>query len=717
MRRAAVLLVCVGSALAVWGGTPVRAAAEPAAAAAPAASPSPDFVPWVPSESWPGGRQYDPRLEKTVAFWGAGMPLRDVFAGVKEQTGVEVGFWPADDLNTRVRANLYLNPNEPPSLREVMVQLAWVTECSFATAVEGEPAERVYYLLSTSIWQGVADRAEREIAEARQRGLDEYEQWVADSRTGVESQLAEYAKALELSRGQLIARYRGRDDFLLLSMLDPDRRAAVQFVCDLPEKDRQALLKGSSIRRDWLDLAPEVRASLQAAIGFDDHWLEDGVVQVTAGGVDNGQVGVGARVKVPGDEWNSIGVGQPVAIAHPLRSDEMSAATREALERALRGERIPPVDLMKAAMARRDEEWRRAEAARSTPQPAMPVPRSPVAVPGLSPDGAARLAAIILDLEEYRDYALWEIQELVSRASGMNTVSDCFWDVPRGVFYPDRPEPMSALNALIGACKPQQERAEMLEDSTPESVRSSLAWEWGDAGSSLRFRSERRGLWRASLLPQSAVEQLDAWLGPVIADALKPGQKRVTVHVPVDLRSVAAFVGGLDELPRKYGLGLTYGDPAAAPTQVQQAICEVLGRSFTGTLHQILGTFSDHQWRRVQDQGLVFGADLTPEQRQALAPYATPLPESAPEDFSMREVLLRVQPPAPAAEQATSVARDPGGDHYVVRFTVGDRVLREWREPTTLTVTVNLRDGQLAMGLPNASEGEAQEHGAVGGCA
>ena len=89
-------------------------------------------VPWAPSESWEGGRQYDPRLEKTVRFWGAGMPLRDVFAGVKEQTGVEIGFWPAGDVNERVCVNLYLNPEKPPTLRELMAQLGWVMDCGFS---------------------------------------------------------------------------------------------------------------------------------------------------------------------------------------------------------------------------------------------------------------------------------------------------------------------------------------------------------------------------------------------------------------------------------------------------------------------------------------------------------------------------------------------------------------------------------------------------------
>ena len=52
------------------------------------------IYPWDPGESWPGGAQSDPRLDQTVDFWGAGISLKDVFADIHEQTGLEIGFHP-----------------------------------------------------------------------------------------------------------------------------------------------------------------------------------------------------------------------------------------------------------------------------------------------------------------------------------------------------------------------------------------------------------------------------------------------------------------------------------------------------------------------------------------------------------------------------------------------------------------------------------------------
>ena len=101
MRRAIPLLVAILLSASFWG---LRAAVIERA---PEADIHP--TPWHPSESWPGGKQFDPRLDQSVSFWGAGIPLKDVFAGVKEQTGVEIGFFPPGDANERICVTLYLN--------------------------------------------------------------------------------------------------------------------------------------------------------------------------------------------------------------------------------------------------------------------------------------------------------------------------------------------------------------------------------------------------------------------------------------------------------------------------------------------------------------------------------------------------------------------------------------------------------------------------------
>ena len=149
-----------------------------AAPAPPAITETPDGRPlyqWNPSESWPGGSQYDPRLDEPVGFWRAGLALSEVFRSVAEQTGAKLDFWPPGDENARVRVNLYLNREDPPTLRALMAQLAWVTDCVFAYAgaAEGGPGPR-YYLLATSIGRApmevgvVEERVRQRVSEATQ---------------------------------------------------------------------------------------------------------------------------------------------------------------------------------------------------------------------------------------------------------------------------------------------------------------------------------------------------------------------------------------------------------------------------------------------------------------------------------------------------------------------------------------------------------------------
>nr|NIN64343.1 hypothetical protein [Anaerolineae bacterium]NIN94628.1 hypothetical protein [Anaerolineae bacterium]NIQ77691.1 hypothetical protein [Anaerolineae bacterium] len=78
---------------------------------------------WEPGESYQGGSDYDSRLDHSVQFWVAGASLATVFADIERQTGVRLGFLPEGDENTRVRVHLFLNRQDPPTLREFMAQL------------------------------------------------------------------------------------------------------------------------------------------------------------------------------------------------------------------------------------------------------------------------------------------------------------------------------------------------------------------------------------------------------------------------------------------------------------------------------------------------------------------------------------------------------------------------------------------------------------------
>ncbi len=125
------------------------------ATAWPASPPLESLRQWDPSASWEGGRDYDARLNRPVAFWRAGLSLEEVFAGVEQQAGVKLSFFPEEDENRRMRVHLFLNQEEPPSLRELMAQLMWVVDCPFFLAEESEG--KTYYLMSTSMAAGAEE--------------------------------------------------------------------------------------------------------------------------------------------------------------------------------------------------------------------------------------------------------------------------------------------------------------------------------------------------------------------------------------------------------------------------------------------------------------------------------------------------------------------------------------------------------------------------------
>jgi hypothetical protein len=124
-----------------------------------AAGPPPQ---WLPQQSWPGGRQDDARLERTVKYWGTGVPAADLFGAITRQTGVQLGFSPPDDDNARICLNVYLNPKEPPTLRDMLVQIGWVMDCAWG--VEGEGEQSRYVLLHTNSGDGVVESVQAQAA-------------------------------------------------------------------------------------------------------------------------------------------------------------------------------------------------------------------------------------------------------------------------------------------------------------------------------------------------------------------------------------------------------------------------------------------------------------------------------------------------------------------------------------------------------------------------
>jgi len=180
--------------------TPLLAAIIPLLALAPlaqaqtASSPppmvqTPDGRPlyqWNPSESWPGGSQHDPRLDQPVQFWRPGVTLAEVFSGIEEQTGVSLRFFPEGDENERVRVHLFLNPQSPPALRDLMAQVSWAVDCPFFLTDGGEDA--AYYLMATSIGRGAASAMRAREQRTRQE--------VAQGQQAIQDKLAELEEAI-----------------------------------------------------------------------------------------------------------------------------------------------------------------------------------------------------------------------------------------------------------------------------------------------------------------------------------------------------------------------------------------------------------------------------------------------------------------------------------------------------------------------------------------
>ncbi len=604
------LAVCVWAAAGAGGHS---AAADTAAEIGKA----PDGRPlhfWNPSESWPGGSQFDARLDATVAFWRAAMPLPQVFGSVREQTGVQIGFFPPGDANERVRVTLYLNPHDPPSLRELMTQLSWVTACSFALASEdeGEPA---YFLLSTSIAGGA-----QENLEARVDAI-----WKA--REGrwreIGSKLDEYRQALELSREESVERYHGKDDLLLVNLLDPERRAATEFMCrhatavERPEMPGEGggELMGFGQTVPSAAFTEEDIAGLRVAFGLPESVLRDpgfGVdLHVEAVGRLRVNVGPEYTEQAPEPEEGHLG---PYVLADLTDDFTLSAQDQVALRRAL-GEDIPPEEEseylrrleQEIACAKEERERLRLEAERS-----------------LSPRAKGLLESTQVTLrgvDPWLRTVAWASQEAVARETGLHVVSDAivwpgYYSWPP--YPPEEEKKETTLSALAA-----------LDGFTHEPLATGMrrpSWEWGDAGDFLRFRSADRDVWRAAMVPQEFVDWMDWLIAPHLPDvAAVAAGKRVELRVPIGLVYPVRMLGRLSDLQMELGSWVNYGDPYEMRDIVRrQAIRDIVGAAdIRPKLTRFLASLSDPQWDSMKGEGLRFDTDLTPDQQSVLTSALT----------------------------------------------------------------------------------------------
>ena len=641
MQRSTAVLRCAGLAGAIALLCAVAPCAAVGQSADDSAAPAGALRQWLPSASYEGGEQYDPRLDLPVRLWRAALPLKDVFDTVLQQTGVEIGFWPPGDQNERVRVNVYLNQSNPPSLRELMAQLAWVTGCAFGFEQDGTSGRPTrYYLQSTSI----AASAEARLEADRQAAMAAFRREMESrmpTRAELETALAEYARALRLSQDELIARYKGANDHLLVAMLDPPRRAAAEFLLSLDDEHMERLLAGEAVTMAWGDLTADQQAALAASLQppggpwgrgrgrggagqAGAPWQPPAQVQIA--GLNFGMAMITGMPQPDEQEQEPGGWGRrrgfmmspPLNLAgDPNLAPEETIALRRALGETVTDEQARSL-FQQWAEQRREEGRAMIEARQQEEAERRINDQQP-----LSAAARSLLSSFVLPIDKDTPYALWQIQEAVASASGMNVVSDCF-SQPRhslsaalALLYPGQDPPMTGLLAL------------RLSSLSPEDVQSlawgptrdhRAGWEWHDAGTFLRFRSAARDLWRAAMVPADVLAWIDAKIDRQLSadsgDASSPAPLRVSV-TPEELSAVASR---LDSLQAQHGWRMEYGDPAD-PAEVRRQACRAAILRAAGEqsdVLRLLATFSDQQWRQARAAGLRIRDGLTPDQQRSL---------------------------------------------------------------------------------------------------
>jgi hypothetical protein len=589
-----------------------------------AAAPPPQ---WLPQDSWPGGKQYDPRLERTVKLWGTGVPAAEVFASIAKQTGVALGFDPPDDDNARICLNVYLNPKEPPTLREMLVQIGWVMDCAWA--VEGEGEQRRYVLLHTTIGEG--DLVERVVQEGRdeQRARDrERKRVLEEMRPAALAKLEQIGAALPLSREEVLRRYRG-DDFMLVALLDPARRASARFLLSLPPERLEQLEPESGAKLEWPDLTADQQARLieagqqeVAAEGqragrdltnpeehWDDPaWIAQQNLRVWLCYEPGGFSAMIARRTFEQDgaivESGSTGAyvwlnSDPRLIESPLFGVEIA-------RRRILGETITPHQ--EGLLAQEYEKRREQARLRSSLEKGL------ASWCRLSSEAAARLSAVQLPASADGEYALWQLQEATAVQSGLHVVSDSFRQPPRSakevldLLSTDRPAAARALLLLQAHCASVAGR-DMIWYLGPGDFPEPLRWEWGDAGRFLRFRSVDRDVWRAAFLPEEAVTGLDAALAPHLPPDLAQAAE---AKVPIDVRHCGALLDRLTRAQRTRGGTLNYADPSEEGERWQQSFRDQFLRVTSPVKHhlRVISELSDEQWERLNQEGLRLGQEL-----------------------------------------------------------------------------------------------------------
>ncbi len=651
---------CLGAALALALCCVCAGELRGQAEAAGLRAEGPALQPWQPWESYPGGDQADERLGRTVEFWGAGIPLKDVFAEIGEQTGVEIGFWPPGDQNERICVTLYLNPEGPPTLREVMVQLSWVLDCTFAcSAGDGE---MTYSLLSTSAGHSVIESLRRRMAEEAEERLRQYEGELAQAKARILSALDECVAAADLPQAALLKRYRRVNDVMLATLLDPDKRCLIDFLRSVPREllDEIPPHDYEGLKLDWWGLTPEqrdlVRESVRRLGAETSPWTEESMrdseerserdvyasISITELYQSDAQgAAVGLFVTDPPTQ-SASGVTSELPLVPPPGVAASEVARLRV--RQLLGEDITDGEIDRARdadEAQRTEERERAERSRS--EALLAEHRT------LSEAAGARLASLAMPLSPDTVCSLWQAQEAVARLSGYHIISDCFWQPARALRDMLAKLPwwdashITALDVLTlraaCCCGLHGLRPDIGKDYPEEwlSVKKwSPTWEWGDVGGFLRFRTVERDVCRGAFLPAETLELADRLLEGPLAEVAESDEAARPIRVPVDIRDLIWLATELEEAQWRWGGELIYGDPADRTNAYRHAFLSMLLRVVRERRVALcfLGQLDEEQWQRLSAEGLhAFDVDRVAEWEPArydlvrLTPAGGPPPD------------------------------------------------------------------------------------------
>jgi len=629
---------------------------------------------WSTSQSWPGGEQADARLDKPVKAWYAAIPIGELFTSLEKQTGVHLACWPAGDDNERICVTIYLNPERAPMLREVMAQLAWVLDCSFACTGDGE--SRNYYLLRSSLGDNVLTRLQEEGQQALAADVAEAERIKNEAPDLLRAKLEEYRQALSLSPAQLAKKYPTRlpfgpehnaEGYLLLNMVNPAQRAATQFVLSLSPADLDAVLSNQRLTRKWNEWSPQQRTLLKTA--FTQVRLPSGAVRVgpmltditvyiNMGGLSGislrGSRKLNNQSQGPDEERVYLRTAV-VRWDNGLYNEQWLDISRGLGE--VRNER--DAEAFRGKLARADQNWNDEYNRRWRERLAKQET--------LSPAAAVKLSSVLFTFPRFTSYPTWLLLEAVARRSQMNIISDCFYAAERQIrtqaiedsemWKGSKTANVSALDMLRLICQHSASYPYVLRPDRNGRLRlvgmshGPQGWEWGDAGTFLHFRSARRDIWRGSLLPHELFDRLDRALEPALASSAKAVSASKVIHLPFDLTAYRDFgrrVAQLPPLPWTLGGSVIYGDPSAKPGQIRQALRSLAlsvlrADNFDTGIYAFVATLSDGQIAQLQTDGIAWSSDLKANQQAALQSTMYYAKQAGLSEEDVPKVILRVQ--------------------------------------------------------------------------